>query len=560
MANAARQKAPWPAVASLTIGVIATACSQIPGEVVVTVDINADKHPISPHIYGVSLSGGARPYFEDIGISVSRWGGNARTRFNWEINASNVASDWEFRNVKKGDDTPGSAALAFHAANAEGGADSLLTIPMIGWVAKDGDEQTRSLDVPDELSFPIYFGSEGASGYDPAANRERTSVVSMARKGGEFAFPPDLGDGVVYQDEWVSYLKAALGPASGNGIRFYEMDNEPFLWSETHRDVRPAPLGYDEYLATFLEYATAVKDVDPTAQILGPSVWGWRAYFYSALDEGGDGYRTAADRKAHGNVPFLPWLLSEVSKRDALSGRRTLDYLAVHYFPQGGVFSDDVSEDAQARRLRSTHSLWDAGYKDESWIRDTSEGPYVRLIPRMREWIDQSYPGTKLAITEWNWGEAHHISGGLAAADALGIFGREGVDLATYFGEPSEGSPVYWAFRMLRNYDGDGGGFGDISVSAKSSDVGFVSAYASIDSATNEVKVLLINKSPDAEAPVRLDALGIAPNGEFKAYRYSEPDGGIVSTPPLLRTRDGFSIALPPYSMTMLITRTQSKR
>ncbi|MEZ4616921.1 MAG: hypothetical protein R2867_15650 [Caldilineaceae bacterium] len=95
----------------------------------------------------------------------------------------------------------------------------------------------------------------------------------------------------------------------------------------------------------------------------------------------------------------------------------------------------------------------------------------VRLIPRMREWVVANYPGTKLAITEYNWGALDHINGALAQADVLGIFGREGLDMALLFDSPystdgkfTADGPGAYAFRIYRNYDGVGSKFGETSV------------------------------------------------------------------------------------------------
>ena len=64
-------------------------------------------------------------------------------------------------------------------------------------------------------------------------------------------------------------------------------------------------------------------------------------------------------------------------------------------------------------------------------------------------------------MTEYNYGAGDHISGGLAQADALGVFGREGLYLANYWGDgPGNGNlPTYIkaAFQLYRNYDGKGG-------------------------------------------------------------------------------------------------------
>ena len=524
---------------------MATACASRPDEVVVEVNPTADVRPISPYIYGVSVSEGAKPHFEEMGVSVVRWGGNARSRFNWEINASNAGADWFFQNVRKGDSVPGSAAIAFHRRNREAGAESLLTIPMVGWVAK-GRDDVRSVDVQ---------ANGRLSRYDPTANRLRTSVASFARKVGPMEYPPDRYDGAVYQDEWVHYLMQTLGTADGEGIRFYEMGNEPMLWLQTHRDVSPEPVGYGQYLATFLSHANAVKDLDPAAQILGPSVWGWTAYFYpSARGPDGGGPDSPVERNGAGSPTFLPWFLREIQEHDTRTGRRSLDYLDVHYYPDGGVHSNDVSDAAQARRLRSTRSLWDDRYRDESWIAGTDEGPYIRLIPRLHKWIDTFYPGTKISISEWNWGAPDHITGGLAVADVLGIFGREGVDLATYWGDPGDDSPVFWAFKMFGNYDGKGATFGDTSVRATSSHPDLVEAYASTDSTTNQLKLMLINKSAELSLDARVAADGAEVASDAQVYRMTEAEGGIVRLPSLRRTAGGgLAVELPPYSMMMLI-------
>ena len=104
----------------------------------------------------------------------------------------------------------------------------------------------------------------------------------------------------------------------------------------------------------------------------------------------------------------------------------------MHYYPQGGEFSDDVSTAMQLRRNRSTRSLWDPNYVDETWIDDK-----VQLIPRLKGWVNTYYPGTQIGITEYNWGAESHINGATTQADILGIFGREGLDLATRWTTPA---------------------------------------------------------------------------------------------------------------------------
>ena len=66
--------------------------------------------------------------------------------------------------------------------------------------------------------------------------------------------------------------------------------------------------------------------------------------------------------------------------------------------------------------------FWDTNYVDPSWINNV-----IMLIPRMKSWVATNYPGTKIGITEYNWGAEPSINGATAQADILGIFGREGL-------------------------------------------------------------------------------------------------------------------------------------
>jgi hypothetical protein len=400
------------------------------------------------------------------------------------------------------------------------GADVYLTIPAIGWVARDHLYDSQATGVPLSGGRPV-AGSDGPiAGYDPAANRAMTSVRSVARKGAAFADPPDLRDDVVYQDEWVNHLVRRFGQAVSGGIRYYAIDNEPDLWAETHTDVHPARLGYDDLLRIFLGYATAIKDVDPTAFVAGPALSGWQALSTSPLDRV-DGrlvapravrrllpeplkYLLDDDRRQHGGGAFLPWWLDQVRRHDERGGRRTLDVLDVHFYPQApGVYSDRSDRVTNALRLRSTRALWDETYIDESWI-----GQPIALIPRLRTWIARHYLGTRLGIGEWSWGADQTINGALAIVDVLGIFGRERVDVAAYWTVPKLGSPGSLAFALYQNFDGVGGSFGDFSLPAVSAKPHDVTVYASRHSQSGDVTVLLVNKRDDQSVAVDLQFTG----------------------------------------------------
>ena len=245
-------------------------------------------------------------------------------------------------------------------------------------------------------------------------------------------------------------------------------------------------------------------------------VWGWTAYFWSALDAAGGGawWNNPTDRLAHGGVPFVEWYLQQMRNFEAQHSRRLLDYLDVHFYPPGTALAAAGDTATQAWRLRSTRLLWDASYSEESWIAEP-----VFLIPRMRVWVEANYPGTGTAVTEYNWGALDSINGALAQADVLGIFGRETLDLATLWAPPAAGDPGAFAFRMYRNADGAGHGFGESGVLATSTDEGRLSVYAAIRAWDGALTVMAINKTAGAlTSPVTIETFAAASAAHVFSY------------------------------------------
>ena len=529
----------------------------------VTVDTESDRHPISSFIYGMAFA--PPDYVRDLRLGLNRWGGNDKTRYNWvHGNTCNAARDWNFANRVAVDapglpDAPSSAADQFVRQNTSRGSATLLTVPTIGWVARDTDNSHASKNVPDNSGEGKDGKSDGAiAGYDPFANRGATSVASFARKNRPFTLNPTRAsaESGVYQDEWVYHLTQTFGTADKGGVKLYAMDNEPDLWDHTHTDVHPALMGYDDLFAQFLEYARAVKAVDSAAKITGPVSWGWTGYQYSPLDRGTDNYHTYADRKNHGDEPFLLWFLKKVHAADSAKGMsRSLDVLDVHYYPQASGLYNGTGTDAATfkRRIRATRSLWDPTYTDESWINKP-----ISLIPLLKGWISQGYPGTKIGISEWNFGGDKDISGALAIGETLGIYGREDVYLANYWAYPPKDSPGYLAFKMLRNVNGQGQGFGDLSCRAQSGKPELVSSYAAVDTKTKSLTLLLINKMPDTTVLVPLalgKTMGIAPARQgalIWRIDAAAPQKLTACRPDDVWASGSNQVKLPPYSLTLI--------
>jgi len=236
-------------------------------------------------------------------------------------------------------------------------------------------------------------------------------------------------------------------------------------------------------------------------------------------------------------------------QNDTAAGKRLLDIFTVHYYPQGGEFSDDVSSAMQLRRDRSTRSLWDPNYVDESWI-----GDRVQLIPRLKGWVGTHYPGTQIGITEYNWGAENHINGATAQADILGIFGREGLDMAARWTTPAPGTPTYKAMKMYRNYDGLGSAFGETSVAAAAPDPDTLAAFAAQRSADGAVTVMAVSKYPSANTPATINIANFQNGGTAQLWQLTASNA-IVQLPDVGLSGNTLSVLLPPQSITLAVVR-----
>src|SRR3989454_1182914 len=263
-----------------------------------------------------------------------------------------------------------------------------------------------------------------------------------------------------------------------------------------------------------LDYAAQIRAADPNAKIVGPEEWGWSGYFYSGYDQqygSQNGWSFLPDRANHGGADYLPWLLNQIK----LDGRHLLDIFTVHYYPQGGEFSNDTSTTMQLLRNRSTRSLWDPNYTDPTWINDK-----VMLIPRLRNWVNTYYePGTPTGITEYNWGAESHINGATTQADILGIFGRESLDLAARWTTPDSTTPTYKAIKMYRNYDGNRSTFGDVSVSAAVLNPDNVAAFAARRTSDGALTVMVISKYLSGTTPVSIGISNFSGSGTARVYQ-----------------------------------------
>jgi len=369
----------------------------------VNVDAAANRHAINPNIYGVAY--GDATTLADLNCPINRYGGNNSSRYNWSINADNRGSDWYFESIGDAAATAGERGDSFFSMSRGAGAQAMLTVPIIGWVAKLGANRNKL------ASFSIQkYGAQTGNDWQwfPDAGNGVLSATGQFVSNNDFT-DANLQVDSTYQQAWIQHLVNTWGTAANGGVAYYLLDNESSIWFATHRDVHPSGATMDEIYSRIIDYAAKIKMADPTALVVGPEEWGWDGYLLSGADQQWgslNGWSNYPDRANHGGQDYLPWLLAQL-KQAAGTGQRLLDVFSVHYYPQGGEFGNDTSTAMQLRRNRSTRSLWDPNYVDESWINDK-----VQLIPRLKNWANTYYfANTPVAITEYNWGAESHING-----------------------------------------------------------------------------------------------------------------------------------------------------
>jgi hypothetical protein len=519
--------------------------SNTPLPIAIAVDAAAGRHPISPLIYGISF--GTTTILKDLRVPINRSGGNSASTYNWLLDARNAGKDWYFESLPANPaDINDQFGERFVALTQAAGATPILTIPMLGRVAKLGTDRQPL------ASFSIArYGAQpnhDVDGLTDAGNGIAPGGKPIAGNDADDALVPDDPEN---EQARVADLVARFGEARAGGVRYYAMDNEPSLWQLIHRDIHPTGAHAREIADKVIAYSRAVKAADPQAQVMAPEEWGWKGYFYSGFDQQyaiDHGLDHAPDRanETHGTA-YVPWLLAQWR----MAGH-PVDIFSLHFYPQGGEYAETGVTESRAialMRNRSTRDLWDANYKDPTWINSV-----VALIPLMRHWVDTYYyPGTPIGITEYNWGGDTLMNGATTQADLLGIFGREGLDLATRWGTLDPATPVYKAIKLYRNYDGSGAGFGSTSIAATVPDPDSVSAFAALRDGDSTMTLIVINKQLDrpADATVSLDHF--PRRGVTETWRLA--DNKIFRQPDLHYADGTLHVSLPPQSVTLFVLR-----
>jgi glycosyl hydrolase family 44 len=529
--------------------------------VTISIDAMSNRHTISPYVYGFAYPNSPAD-IAGTGATEVRWGGDATSTYNWQLQTYNAGADWYFEDLAASGFNDGSdgSSTQFITDVKNAGANPLMTMVMLPWVAQSPETSTTQ-GATDNYHWSYSIGTFGPQcsvdpyNADAGDGLQTDCSTAVTTNSQTSAYYPLLDDNsqscasgnCVYRNTWAAALAAAFGSAP----HFYDMDNEIEIWGSTHRDVHPQPTAYDEMRDTFIAESRALKGWDPAAIRFGPITCCWWFYWNGANNN---------DKAAHAGIDFLPWWINEVYWRDQIAGTRSVDVLDLHAYPDTPNTSGYTLPQKRSLALRIFRDYWDPTYVsvgsdiDQKWttfIQPKKTIPF--RIPRMRAIVNMIYPGTPLSFTEWNAAIAGEsdFSTALGDADAYGIFGRERMYLASRWTAPVSMNPNYQALKLYRNYDGQHHTFESTSVADTNSALpNLFSSYAALDSTGTTMTVMVLNKAPGTTYAGQFAINGFTPAQVTKYILSQKNPTTIVAS-----TQQAWSstMSFAPYSATLLV-------
>lgn len=525
----------------------AQTCVASPSTTAIVVDAKSQGTVISAGIYGLAFGGD-----ESMQVAaLNRWGGDAEESYNWQSNAGNSGADWYCVNYSSDFNptfNPPAADPSFKTAtdkfihyNIAQKADTLMTVPITGWVASMATPYSALTAQPD-----------CAGSYSGGPYSGDSSAKCCTALGTSYAQHVDTS----FVGAWVDHLVATFGSAAKGGVKYYQLDNEPDNWQALRKDIYPAlyPPGSwcepfystnasigkslnQDFIDRTLAYAKVVKAADPTASVLFMSTENaWDLVAIPNNECGNPAGPYTLDNS------LTQALLKLAAEEEQASGTRVLDCVDMHY------------PNSPSIGLGDSKALWDPSFKQY----DTPVIP-----PHIQSWINASYPGTGICVSEYNVpkdgsdGSTPDPSSGAQLADLLGMYGRLGYKAAAYWGSfvyKGKTLPIYNAVAMYRNYDGKGGQFGTYSIGAASPNAG-VNVYAASDSATNPSKlwVMLVNVSGAAQSNLSVSVQNFTPTGTAALFRSDGSSAPAADAPVTIAAGNITDLSLPSNGIALLV-------
>jgi len=447
-------------------------------QVTIRIDAQAEQKLISPFIYGRNNSFASTDpnwtlpdqdliRLRDAGITFFREsGGNNSSKYNWRRRLSSHP-DW-YNNVYANDWDQTARTLQKNFPNAQG----LWAFPLLGYAAKTSQANFNDWGYNQSKWWEGVNQNLAGNGL-PNATGNKAKVE---------------GNKNLYLEKWdADSATAILGhwfDNSGLGldkskIKYWNMDNEPEIWSGTHDDVMPVQISAEEFMQRYIAVAKKARQKYPDIKLVGPvtaNEWQWYNW---------DGKTVVSNGK---NYPWLEFFIKAIGEEQKKSGVRLLDVLDIHFYPSTKkteevvqlhrIFFDKNYSFPEANGVKNLTGTWDVSLNKEY------------IFTRINDWLTTylgADHGVTLGLTETGLdGSIEPSVTAVWYASTLGEFMKNGVEIFT----PWSWTAGMWeTVHLFSRYNQK------ISVQSVSGNETLVSAYPSVNAANDSMTVVLINRS-----------------------------------------------------------------
>ena len=519
-------------------------------EVVVTVNAAAGKKPVSPYIYGRNNSfsnsfGTATSatdiiLFKEAGLRLAREnGGNNATKYNWRKKISSHP-DW-YNNVYDHDWDNMSGFILSNVPDMQ----VMWAFQLIGKVASNKNNNFN------DWSYNSSQWWSGCSQNLAGGGIPNASGGSMATVNGNPAlytmdWPADSTTEVL--NHWFGIKGIAL---NSSNFRYWNMDNEPEIWSGTHDDIMPTQLAASAFMDKYFAVAKKARALYPGIKLCGPvtaNEWQWYKWASETLNINGKYYS------------WLEYFIKRVADEQKATGIKLLDVLDIHWYPGESadadvlqlhrIFYDKTYDYPGANGLKSINGGWD----------NTQTREYI--FQRINDWLTLYFGanhGITIGLSESGINSVNANTNSVLYASMLGTFANNGVELFT---------PWTWNTGMWETLHLFSRYAKNQSVMSTSSLENTVSGYTTVTNNADSMTVMLVNRdlSSTHKVTVNLSGFSVA-NGTYNTLQLAALPTGetfVSHTSNALKKNtiavsgNSFSIVLPAVSTTAVILKADA--
>lgn len=311
------------------------------------------------------------------------------------------------------------------------------------------------------------------------------------------------GDPKLYTEEWsaeqttdiLTYWRDELKRDMSQFL-YWNMDNEPEMWSWTHKDVQP-DFDPEFYIQQYVKVALEAKKKFPEIKLCGPvagSEWTWYAT---------SGKTTPYPVYEGKQMPWLKYFIMRIGQEQKKYGVKLLDVLDIHYYP-----SYDIGEE---KNLQSHRTYFDREYDNpEANGVHTLEGGWDTSIKKeyilgrcddwMKEYIGENH-GVTFSVSEYNISDKFEpVTHAIAYISHVGELMKNNGEFFTPW---SWNEGMWEALHLMARYSHE------YFVPSTSTDVNMVESYVTVNKDNTEATLLIVNRSTTEEANVEISLSGM---------------------------------------------------